>query len=134
MNNVFPVDETDIYVLFKEQDEIFLFDKEANKELWRTSNYGEIRCGKIGLVNDWVIFATDLLIIWKENEFFSIHHSDLKSIVDMRQVGDNEVEILTDPWSKNSGIWSFNIETQRKKIIRKFNDYYRKPHEDNIIW
>ena len=134
MNTIIPLAEGDMYVLFKEFEDVFLFEKDTNKELWRISLYGDATGGLIGLVNDWVVVGGEKLIIWSEGKLETIEDSELTWIFDLRQIGDDEIEILTDPWTSNSAIWSFDIISKRKVKIRNFNDYVDKPYSDNVIW
>ncbi len=134
MSTVIPLDENDSYVLFREYEDIFLFDKHLNTEVWRTSMYGDATCGLLGLVNEWAIVGGENLILWVNNQFKKIDDPDLNWIFDMRQIGDNEIEILIDPWSEKSSIWSFNLETLQKTKIRDFNEYRHKPYEDEVKW
>ena len=123
MKQAVPLDETDIYVLFSEHEEVFLFEKDTNKELWRTSFYGDASCGKIGLINEWVIVGGSHIVLWKNEELNTINDVDLNWVFDIRQIGDDEVEILTDPWKENAAIWKFNIITENKEKIRNFDEY-----------
>jgi hypothetical protein len=134
MNTIIPLAEGDMYVLFKEFEDVFLFEKDTNKELWRISLYGDATGGLIGLVNDWVVVGGEKLIIWSEGKLETIEDSELTWIFDLRQIGDDEIQILTDPWTSNSAIWSFDIISKRKVKIRNFNDYVDKPYSDNVIW
>lgn len=129
-----PIDETDLYVLFKEYEDIFLFEKDSGKELWRTSMYREAYCGIIGLSNEWGIAGGEKIILWKNEKLTELEDKDLKKVHNMRQTGENEVEILTDPWSNHSAIWKFDIMTESKLKIRNFNEYTRKEYAENVIW
>ena len=42
---------------------------------------------------------------------------------DMRQTGETQVQILTDPWKDDSAIWLFIIFNDRKNKIMDFPDY-----------
>ncbi len=74
------------------------------------------------------------MILWKNNQLKTIEDSSLQWIHDMRQVGENEVEILTDPWSDNSAIWLFNIIRESKIKIREFKDYKSKEYTEDVKW
>jgi hypothetical protein len=130
-----PLSETDIHVLFKEHEEVFLFDKDSNENLWRVSFYGEATIGFLGLVNEWAIVGGDRLLIWKNNtELKFIEDPDLIWIHDIREVEDDEVEILTDPWGENPAIWKFNIQTEEKVKVRDFEDYKGKEYSESVEW
>jgi len=129
-----PIDETDLYVLFKEFEDVFLFEKDTNKELWRTSFYGEATCGLISLTTDWIVVGGNHMALWENRKLEIINDENLKWIFDIRQVGDYEIEILTDPWSENSAIWKFNILNKSKIKIRNFEEYKKKEYTDNVKW
>ncbi len=134
MSNARPLDENDSYVLFTEHEDVFLFDKDLNTEVWRTSMYGDATCGLLGLVNNWAVVGGENLVIWVDNQFKIIDDSDLRWVHDMRQIGDDEIEILIDPWSEKASLWSFNLKTLQKNKIRDFKDYRDKPYKDEVKW
>lgn len=130
-----PIDETDLYVLFKEFDEVSLFEKDTNKELWRIHFYGEATCGFISLAgNDWIIIGGEKLILWNNGIFETISDENLKWIHEIRQISEIEVEILTDPWSENSAIWTFNVNDKTTTKIKEFNEYKLKEYTENVVW
>jgi hypothetical protein len=129
-----PLDETDIYVLFQEFEDVFLFEKDSNSELWRTSMYGDAICGLIGLSNEWVIAGGAELILWKNNHLKFIQDKDLQWVYDVRHTGENEVQLLTDPWKENAAVWRFDILTEEKNKIRDFPDYLTKEYTDKVEW
>ncbi|HTF82663.1 MAG TPA: hypothetical protein VL947_13095 [Cytophagales bacterium] len=57
---------------------------------------------------------------------------ELKGIYDIRQVGESEIEILTDPWAENAAIWRYNIITEHKTKIRDFPDYKEKEYTQEV--
>lgn len=134
MDYIKPIDETDLYVLFKEFEDVFLFEKDSGREIWRTSMYGEANCGIVGLSNEWVIIGGEKLILWKNEKLKKIEDENLKWCHSLRQTEENEVEILTDPWSAHSAIWKFNIMDETKLKIRDFNEYKGKVYTENVIW
>lgn len=129
-----PLSETDIHVLFKEQEEVFLFDKDSNKEIWRTSFYGEANVGLLGVVTEWAIVGGNRLLVWKNNELKFIEDSDLIWIHDIRQIEDDVVEILTDPWGEHPAIWKFNVLTEEKEKVREFDEYKEKEYTEKVDW
>ncbi len=134
MNDVKPLDEIDSYVLFSEHEDVFLFDKDLNKEVWRTSMYGNVTCGLLGLVNEWAAISGERLLIWVDNKFQEINDPEMIWIHDMRQISDDEIEILTDPWSDNSAVWKLNVRTFVKRKIKKFDKYRNSPYQEKIEW
>jgi hypothetical protein len=130
-----PLSETDLYVLFQEQEDVFLFDKDLNKEIWRTHLYGNATSGLIDLSNEWAMACGEKLILWKNNKLKTIEDKELAWIHDVRQVAKNEVEILTDPWREGSAVWLYSVMTEDKTKIRDFPDYYNsKEYTDDVRW
>ena len=134
MNNVKPLDEIDSYVLFSEHEDIFLFDKDLNEEVWRTSMYGNATCGVLGRTSEWAVIGGEHLVIWIDNKLQEVNDPELMWAHEMRQTGDDEIEILIDPWSEKSAIWKFNLKTFSKSKVRDFKDYYDKPFEEKVNW
>lgn len=134
MSNAVPLDENDLYILFKEFEDVFLFEKDTNKELWRVSMQGEAQCGIIGLVEEWALAGGELLIVWRDDEPQILDDPELRWIHDLRQVGDYEVEILIDPWSSQSAIWRLDIKSLSKSKMRDFKDYEDKEYTEKVIW
>ena len=114
-----PLSETDVHVLFQEDGEVFLFDKEENKDLWRIAFHGNVTVGFLGLVNDWGLVGGDRLLLWKNNELKFIDDPELVGICDIREVEDDVVEIDTHPPGENPVTFRFNIETEKKERISK---------------
>ena len=134
MNDLKLLDEIDSYVLLSEHEDIFLFDKDLNKEVWRISMYGNATCGLLGLVNEWAVIGGEYLIIWIDNKLQEINDPELMWVHEMRQIGDNEIEILIDPWSKKSAVWKFNLQTFSKTKVRDFKSYCDRPFEEKVNW
>lgn len=129
-----PLDETELYVLLQEQEDVFLFDKYANAEVWRTWMYGNPMCGVIGRSNEWAIVGGDKLIVWKKAELKVINDTDLKWIHRIRQTGETQFQMLTDPWEEKSSVWSYDIYTEEKIKIRNFPDYRLREYTEYIEW
>ena len=129
-----PLDETDLYVLFKDYEDVFLFEKDTNSELWRTSMHGEATCGLIGLSSEWAVVGGAELIIWRDDKPGLIIHPDLQYVHDIRQTGENEINLLIDPWMENSAIWHLDINTGKTSKIRDFHDYLYKKYTEDVKW
>lgn len=133
MTNRKKITETALYVLYSEFEDVFLIDKNSQKELFRTSFYGDASCGLIAQ-QEWVVVAGNNLVIWIDKKLITINDDELKWIAEIRQIGDYEVEILTDPWGENPVIWKFNILNKTKVKVRDFYDYKNKKYTENIKW
>jgi len=75
-----PLHETDLYVLFQDGDKIFLFDKDANADLWSVTISGGATCGIIALSNEWVLIGGRTLTLWKNDGFEKIDDPTLRQI------------------------------------------------------
>ncbi len=127
--------ETDKFVLGYVYEKIYLTNKQTNNDQYLGDIYGDPSCGIISSDNSFcIVGGTNALILWDKESIKYIDDGDLYSAFDIRQVNSNEVEILTDPWSENSTIWSFNIETLLKVKIRDFPGYRNKEYTDNVEW
>lgn len=129
-----PLDETDMFVLFQEYEDVFLFEKDSNSVIWRTSMYGEATCGLIGLSNEWVIVGGKELILWKNNSFKIINDAELQCIHDVRYIEDSKINILTDPWSDHSAIWQFDVIKEEKLKIKDFPFYKSGAYTEEVLW
>ncbi|MEP0009728.1 MAG: hypothetical protein ABJF72_11075, partial [Balneola sp.] len=59
---------------------------------------------------------------------------NLKWVHSIRTKDSEKVEVLTDPWNRNSAIWEINIQTFEFKKIRDFNDYKDKEYSETVNW
>lgn len=132
--NAIPIDETDSYVLFTEHENVLLFDKDLNIDVFNIEMYGNVTKGLISLNNEWVALGGEKLIIWINQTFYTIPDSQIKYIHDIRQLSDYEIEILIDPWVTNSAIWKLIVNTFEIIKVRDFNDYHEQPYSENVIW
>ena len=88
----------------------------------------------MGTVNDWAIVGGEKLLLWKDDQLKFIEDPDLVWIHDIRQLGDDVVEILTDPWAEHPAIWKFDIQSEEKVKIRDFYEYRGKEYTDYVEW
>ena len=44
------------------------------------------------------------------------------------------MEMLIDPWSDKSGIWTLDISTLDFKKIRDFQDFRETETTDEVVW
>lgn len=96
--------------------------------------YGNASCGLVGLINEWAAIGGERLVIWFDNKLQEINDPKLIWIHDMRQVGDEEIEILTDPRLDNSAVWKLNLRTLAKRKIKNFEEHRDKPYQEKIEW
>lgn len=82
----------------------------------------------------WAIIWGERQSKWQKGKITKIEHEDLKWIHALRTKDDKVVEILIDPWSDKSAIWSLDISTLDFKKIKNFKDYKEKEQVDDVIW
>jgi hypothetical protein len=127
--------ETDKLILRHVYEKVYLTDKQINNDQYLGSVYGDPSCGIISSDNSFCLAGgADTLILWNRGDIRHIDDKDLYAVFDIKQVGSDEVEILTDPWSENSAIWSFRIDTLEKIKMRDFAEYIDKEYTDKIEW
>ena len=103
--------ETERLKLENEFEATFLIDKTTGETLMEDDFYGYPNCGLIDNDNKWAIVAGEHLTIWTPKKWKRIDDEDLKWIQAIRIKSSDTVEILTDPWDRNSAIWEINLKT-----------------------
>lgn len=131
--------ETDKLRIEHEFELTYLTEKRRGKPLLIDDFYGDPCCGLISPNNDWAIIGGDHLTIWRacskeKNRTVILENDDLKWIHAIRLNSKNIIEILTDPWSNRSAIWSLNINTLEYSKVRDFKDYVDIEYTENIEW
>jgi len=126
--------ETDTLRLENKFESAFLTDKSTGATLMEDDFYGDPNCGLIDKESKWAIVAGEHLTIWTPKKWKRIEDKDLRWIHSIRIKDSKTVEVLTDPWKKNSSIWEvYPLKFECKKI-RTFNDYKDQKYSENIIW
>ena len=95
---------------------------------------GNPHCGLIDPDNKWAIVAGKHLTIWRPEECIKIVDEEVNWIHSIRIKDSNTVEILTDPWKRNSAIWEINPQSYKYIKVKDFNDYKNKEYSENVIW
>jgi hypothetical protein len=110
----------------------YLLDLDTEKVTYLNCFYGDPTCALISGNNKWAIMGGDQqLTIWNEDVISEVK---INGIFDVRQIGEETVHVLTDPWQNDSAIWELNIVTLDLQRIRPFTDYINKEYTDNITW
>ena len=128
------LDETSKYILGHVFEEIYLFDKETNERYALGSIYGDPSCGLIDQDNKWCIIGGSTLIIWTLKETTELKVDELYWACKLRQINQNNVQILIDPWSDNASIWQLNIMDKSYFKICEFKNYLDKDYTEQIEW
>ncbi|MBX7227283.1 MAG: hypothetical protein K1X55_14705 [Chitinophagales bacterium] len=112
-----PLSETDSYMIFADGEDIFLFDKDINEDVWRVNIGERATCAWIGLSNEWAVIGGKKLFLWKDDILRTIVEDDFMNIQDFKQVEEMTILILTNSLNEGSIVWSFNVETGKKVKI-----------------
>ena len=128
------LDETSKYLLGHIFEETYLFDKETNERYVLGSIYGDPSCGLIDQDNKWCIIGGSTLIIWTPKETIELKVDELFWACKLRQINQNDVQVLIDPWSDNSAIWQLNIMDKSYLKICEFKNYRNKEYTEQIEW
>jgi len=94
--------------------------------------YGDPTCALISNNNKWAVMGgTEQLTIWNKGVISEVK---INGVFDVRQIDEERVHILIDPWYDDSAIWELNIITLGMQMVRPFTDYINKEYTDNVIW
>lgn len=126
--------ETERLKLENEFEATFLTEKSTGKTLMEDDFIGDPSCGLIDKNNKWAIVAGEHLTIWTPKKWKRIDDENLKWVHSIRTKDSEKVEVLTDPWNRNSAIWEINIQSFEFKKIRDFNDYKDKEYSETVNW
>ncbi len=126
--------ETEKLKIEHEFEAIFLIDKLTGTILLEDDFYGDPTCGLIDKDNKWAIISGEHLTIWTPEKWKRIEDNDLKWIYAIRNKGSEIVEILTDPWNKNSAIWVIDTKTFKFKKVQEFKEYQDREYSENVVW
>ena len=94
--------------------------------------YGDPTCGIIDQNNKWAIMAgTHRFVLWNSGTLYELLFNDAH---DIRQQDDENLQILTDPWSEECAIWTFNVTNHQFNKVREFKDYTDQEHTNEVNW
>ena len=123
--------ENDEYSLFYLYEQPVLKNRQTEKEHYLRKHYGDPCCGLIDRNNKICVVGGQGLNIIKLDDFSSIDKLDGLFIHSIKQE-DNEIKILIDPWSDDSGIWSLEIETLVLKKISNDPDLRNCEYKEEV--
>ena len=130
-----PLHNTERMILGHVYEYVSLIEKYRNEIVFDTYIYGDPTCGIISQKNDWcIVCGSHTFILWTPKETVRFEDVDFLSAYDLRQIDDNTVDILIDPWSDKAAVWQFNIATKQAFKVRDFDDYKDREYTDNVEW
>lgn len=124
--------ETDKLQLVHQHEKGFLLNK-VNKLAYALGwFYGDPTYGIIDPQNQWAIIAgTDLFVLWSNGEVIPLSFNNIHQ---MKLDNPAKVLILTDPWTEDSAIWSFDVQTRLFEKMKDFPEYREREYTKDIIW
>lgn len=128
------LDETDKYMIGHIFEEAYLIEKSNGKEIVLGEFYGDPTAALISKKNEWAIVAGEHLAIWANERITKIEDDNLRWIYALRTNDDNTVEILIDPWSDKSSVWTLDMATLELRKVKDFNNYKDKEHTNKVVW
>lgn len=126
--------ETNKYVLGHIFEEAYIIDKVTNEKFQIGCMYGDPSCGLIDQDNKWCIIGGSTLIIWTPKEITELKVDELYWACKLRQITQNRVQILIEPWADNSSIWELNILDKSYLKVCDFKNYKDKEYTEKIEW
>ncbi len=128
------LNETDKFILGHIFEEVCLIDKETNKKYELGSMYGDPSCGLIDQDNKWCIIGGATLIIWSTKETTELKVDEFYWACRFRQIDQNNVQILIDPWEDNSSVWELNVIDKSYFMICEFKNNQNKEYTEHNEW
>jgi hypothetical protein len=128
------LDETDRYVVGHSFEDAYVIDKVARRELLHDEFYGDPSCGLIDRNNEWALIAGEHITIWRKDKVTRIDKEQLRDVYAVRTVNEITVEILVDPWSTRSAIWTLDVNSFALRKIRDFEDYRELDSNVVVVW
>lgn len=126
--------ETERYELIHVFELTYLIDKTTRKEIFIGDFYGDPSCGLIDKENKWCIVGGDRIVIWGQDEIFEIAARELSCAFELRQIKENTVQVLIDPWSDYAAIWEIDVLNKIYVKICDFNKYNSKEYQGDVEW
>ena len=126
--------ETDKLRLETEQEYAYLVLKATGECLMEDDFYGNPTCGLIDVDNQWAIVAGEHLTIWTKTKIKKIDIKELQWIHSVRMANSSCIEVLVDPWSEKSAIWTLDPLTFKLSKLCDFDDYKNLEYSEIVIW
>jgi len=126
--------ETDRYFIGHIYEDAYLIDKRNGQEILHDDFYGDPKCGLISKSDDWAIIAGEHITIWKNGKTTKIDKEEIKWVHSIRTSDEKVIEILIDPWTDKSAIWTLDLNNFELKKVKDFDDYKEKERADNVVW
>ena len=126
--------ETSTLIIEHEYEMTQLRHKEIGKILLEDDFYGNPKVGLIDKHSQWAVVAGEHLTVWTPKTSKRFNSELIQWVHAIRLKGPNTIELLTDPWSENSAIWTLTLNTLSVQKVRNFADYFEKPDTEDLVW
>lgn len=126
--------ETDQLRLVHYYEKAYLIDKVTDKQTYLGDFYGDPQCGFISPDNSFCIVGGSHCLLYKQGTIIRLEDKNLKWIVRIRPYNDQNILLLTDPWSANSAIWMLDVNNLNILKVSDFPFYQNKEYTEEIIW
>lgn len=113
-----------------------LIDKKSNKILFEEYFSLDFGCALIDKNENWVLIGAspNYISIWSKKGVKKVSYPEFTWFYDCRQINEEIIEVLTDPWTLNSAIWELNIRTMKLIKVCEFEKYQNRERIENIEW
>jgi hypothetical protein len=126
--------ENETFTVYQEFETVFIKNKSNNSTVTIDSFYGDPTCSFIDIKNSQIIIGGNQLIVWDIIKQKKTNLEKINYIHSIKKVDTNSIQVLTDPWSKDSSIWQLDLKSLEVKKVKDFNKYKNKPFSENITW
>lgn len=122
--------ETENYILYFDYEIPILHDKRNDSDLKLKDHYGDPSCGLIDFNENWCAVGGEGVSIFLIHQKKEIRVLEKYFIHSVKQLDENNLRILIDPWSENPGVWELNIKSFKISKISDNPDLKNKPYHD----
>ena len=124
--------KTDLFEIGNVYEDAYLINNETKENIHIGSFYGEPTCAFINDDNSWCVVGGDTLILVKNFKCISI--DGVKDVFALKFIDENNIQILTDPWSEYASIWQLNVESLTCVKVQDFNKYKGEKYTIDVDW
>ncbi len=110
----FKITETECLILEGHWESIYLIDKTYNNEIHLDDLDGVVDIGIISKDNSLAITGREVILLWCNEETFTIDKKELACVEGIKLIGENIVELNIDTlkFNGNKSKWTLNTVTQ----------------------
>jgi hypothetical protein len=133
--DLYVLAETSELLLGHTFEDAVLVRKRNGAYLLEDDFYGDPSGGLISLTNEWAVVVGEHLTIWHHTAGVTrIADERLRQVKALRLVGQNQVELLVDPWGPRAAIWCLHPVDRTYTKVRDFLEYRDRAYTEEIEW